>query len=54
MLQVPKAYAVFYGSNATTFLQQYKHKLGDFHSCEQKSHAHDYLIFSKNMVLFSY
>jgi transposase len=43
---------IFFGINASTFQQQYKHKLSDYHTWDQKSHAEDYLIFPGNMGAF--
>jgi len=43
---------IFFGINASTFQQQYKHKLSNFNTWDQKDHAEDYLIFPNNMGAF--
>lgn len=43
---------IFFGINASTFQQQYKHKLSDYSTWDQKEHAESYLIFPGNMGRF--
>lgn len=43
---------IFFGINASTFQQQYKNKLSDYSSWNQKSHADKYLVFPENMGAF--
>jgi len=43
---------IFFGINASTFQQQYKHKLSNYNTWDQKDHAENYLIFPNNMGAF--
>ncbi len=43
---------IFFGINASTFQQQYKHKLSNYSTWDQKDHAEEYLVFPNNMGAF--
>ncbi|WP_367269774.1 transposase [uncultured Chryseobacterium sp.] len=41
--------AEFFGIKGKTFQRQYKNKLSEYHSWEQKSHAEDWIIYPENL-----
>ncbi len=47
-----KSLQIFFDINAETFQKQYKQKLSNYNSWEQKEHAEQYLIFPDNMGEF--